>query len=271
MKSVFGRPRLAVRVMLCGLSGHRAMKGLRRERGERVVLRFTFHYCQPFVRTLASAHCTYVALGLDILYMCVCEHVCVYCIQYVNEGRPLYYDQRENTSNIHHNYFHLGNWTTTFPQRRQAYKKKTGTNTQDADDEAVARDGGCVWEGGSGRRCEADEQLRVWQSWACVEGLLWCFYEVWVRKQAFCTESERRRGGQREAERVKVGVYLLDGCWGSNMNALPLRWKGCCEERRIVLTSFEKTDTALLTRFFDRYVLKKKKKSFWTTWTLKLE
>lgn len=72
MKSVFGWQHLAVCVMLCGLSGHRATKGLRRERGECVVLRFIFHNCQPFVMTLASAHCTYVALGLN---MCVC--VCV--------------------------------------------------------------------------------------------------------------------------------------------------------------------------------------------------
>lgn len=64
-------------VLLCGLSGHRAVKGLRRERGERVVLRFTFHCRQPFVRTLASAHCTYVALGLNILYMCACVNMCV--------------------------------------------------------------------------------------------------------------------------------------------------------------------------------------------------
>lgn len=68
-------------VALCGLSGHRAVKGLRRERGEPVILHFIFHYCQPFVMTLASVHCTYVALGLN---MCVCVFVdmrvcvCVY-------------------------------------------------------------------------------------------------------------------------------------------------------------------------------------------------
>lgn len=64
--SVWMATSLCVCVVLCGPSGHRAMKGLRRERGEPVVLRFIFHYCQPFVMTLASTHCTYVALGLNI-------------------------------------------------------------------------------------------------------------------------------------------------------------------------------------------------------------
>ena len=59
--------------VVCLVTG--AMKGLRRERGECVLLGFIFHCCQPFVMTPVSTHCTYVALGLN---------ACV-SIQYVNE------------------------------------------------------------------------------------------------------------------------------------------------------------------------------------------
>lgn len=212
MKSVFGRPRLAVRVMLCGLSGHRAMKGLRRERGERVVLRFTFHYCQPFVRTLASAHCTYVALGLDILYMCVCEHVCVYCIQYVNEGRPLYYDQRENTSNIHHNYFHLGNWTTTFPQRRQAYKKNRDKHARcwwwSCCTGWRLRMRGWVWETVRGRRTAARLTVVSLRRRAPVV-FLWSVGEKASILHGVREEERRaKRGGESESRGLFVGRLL---------------------------------------------------------------
>lgn len=71
-----GRFHLAAGVVHCGLPGHRDRKGLRRERGERVILHFIFHDCQPFVMTLASTLYIYAALGLNMC-MCVCEHVCV--------------------------------------------------------------------------------------------------------------------------------------------------------------------------------------------------
>ncbi len=82
-------------VLLCGLSGHGAMKGLRRERGEHVVLRFTFHSSQPFLMTLASTHCTYVALRLN---MCVCasEHVCVSAVYSMRMREGLCIIIREN-------------------------------------------------------------------------------------------------------------------------------------------------------------------------------
>ena len=125
MKSVFVRLYLAVCVTL---SGHRAMKGLRRERGECVVLRFTFHSCQPFVMTLASTHCTYVALGLcvcvrthTVYSMCMREGFCImikekthkkksikttsiYSVFCVRQGFKGFYDL-------------MGNWTSTFPHR----------------------------------------------------------------------------------------------------------------------------------------------------------
>lgn len=87
----------------CGLPGHRDRKGLRRERGERVILHLVFHYCQPFVMTLASTLYTYAALGLNIC-VCVCEHVCVKCIQRRTESRS----KTKHTLKIHN---HGGDFT----------------------------------------------------------------------------------------------------------------------------------------------------------------
>lgn len=57
-------------VLCCGLPGHMDRKGLRRERGERVILHFIFHYSQPFVMTPAS---TLYLCGFGTQYLCVCK------------------------------------------------------------------------------------------------------------------------------------------------------------------------------------------------------
>lgn len=98
--------RILLWVVLRGLSGHRAMKGLRRERGECVVLRFIFHYCQPFVMTLASADGTYVALGLNMcvrMWTCMCA---LYTVCEWGKGSALR-SKRKNTWKLHQDYFHL--------------------------------------------------------------------------------------------------------------------------------------------------------------------